>query len=117
LVLPAHDGPAVIVAVGLATLSLVIVLQDRLLYVPARVHAKQVVSAELRPWPSAQNFRGLVAEPMDDLRGAVMVFHGNPGRVGLRATYPHAQVPLAWRVIRRSSVVNWAGVIKDGNAA
>jgi len=107
----------VIVAVGLATLSLVIVLQDRLLYVPARVDVKQVVSAELRPWPSAQEFRGRVAEPMGGMHGAVMVFQGNPGRLGHRATYPHAQVPLGRRVIRRSSVVNWAGVIKDGNAA
>jgi hypothetical protein len=39
----------VIVSVGLATLSLVFVPQDRLLNVPARVGVTQVVTAEFGP--------------------------------------------------------------------
>ena len=36
-----------------------------------------VASAGLRAWPSAQDFRGLVAEPAGAVRGTAIVFHGN----------------------------------------
>jgi uncharacterized protein len=88
-----------IVAAGLAIVALVFLLQDRMLYFPARADVKQVVSVGLRPWPSAQEFRGLVAEPRGEVRGTVMVFHGNAGHVGHRAFYAQALVPLGWRVI------------------
>src|SRR5262249_37176034 len=52
-----------------------------------------------RPWPSAQEFRGLVAEPAAPARGTAIVFHGNAGHVGHRAFYANALTPLGLRVI------------------
>jgi pimeloyl-ACP methyl ester carboxylesterase len=58
-----------------------------------------VADARLRPWPSAQEFRGLVAEPAGPVRGTAIVFHGNAGHVGHRAFYARALTPLGLRVI------------------
>jgi pimeloyl-ACP methyl ester carboxylesterase len=73
--------------------------QDRLLYFPERAPLAQLATGELRPWPSAQNFRGLVAQPPGPARGTVIVFHGNAGHAGHRAFYAHSLVPLSWRVV------------------
>jgi len=88
-----------IAAVCLGFLGLVFVLQDRLLYFPARATVEQLGGAGLRPWPSAQDFRGLVAEPQGAVRGTAIVFHGNAGHAGHRAFYADALVPLGLRVI------------------
>jgi len=89
-----------IAAVGLGFLALVYVLQDRLLYFPARATVTEVVAGDrLRPWPSAEDFRGLVAEPSGDVRGTVIVFHGNAGHAGHRTFYVQALAPLGYRVI------------------
>jgi pimeloyl-ACP methyl ester carboxylesterase len=58
-----------------------------------------VAGAGLRPWPSAKDFRGLVAEPAGAVRGTAIVFHGNAGHAGHRAFYAQALTPLGWRVI------------------
>lgn len=73
--------------------------QDRLLYFPARATPAQMVSEGLRAWPSAHDFRGLVAEPAGEARGTVIVFHGNAGHAGHRGFYALALRPLGWRVI------------------
>jgi hypothetical protein len=88
-----------IAATCLGFLSLVYLWQDRLLYFPQRATVEEVVSAGLTPWPSAEEFRGLVAEPRGAVRGTAIVFHGNAGHVGHRAFYAQALVPLGFRVI------------------
>jgi pimeloyl-ACP methyl ester carboxylesterase len=88
-----------IAATGLGFLVLVYVFQDRLLYFPQRATVEEVAGAGLRPWPSAQDFRGLVAEPAGAVRGTAIVFHGNAGHAGHRAFYAQALTPLGWRVI------------------
>lgn len=88
-----------IVGLGLGLLALIYVWQDRLLYFPARATVEQLAGLGLRPWPSAQGFRGLVAEPQGIARGTVIVFHGNAGHAGHRAFYAQALAPLGFRVI------------------
>ena len=51
-----------IAATCLGLLALVYLWQDRLLYFLQRATVEEVVGAGLTPWPSAQDFRGLVAE-------------------------------------------------------
>ena len=88
-----------IAATCLGLLALVYLWQDRLLYFPQRATVEEVVSAGLTPWPSAEDFRGLVAEPRGAVRGTAIVFHGNAGHAGHRAYYAQALVPLGFRVI------------------
>ena len=75
--------------------------QDNLLYFPERASLVQMVSPGLAAWPSAADFRGLVAEPTGDgdERGTVIVFHGNAGHAGHRRFYADALTPLGLRVI------------------
>lgn len=82
-----------------ALLGALVLWQDRLLYFPQRANVAQVASGALQSWPSAQDFRGLVAEPAGPVRGTAIVFHGNAGHVGHRAFYAQALVPLGWRVV------------------
>ena len=88
-----------IAAIALGVLALIYVGQDRLLYFPARATVGQMAPPGLQPWPSAQAFRGLVAEPRGAVRGTVIVFHGNAGHAGHRAYYAQALTPLGFRVI------------------
>jgi pimeloyl-ACP methyl ester carboxylesterase len=88
-----------IAAVALGFLGLVYVLQDRLLYFPAQATVTELAADRLRPWPSARDFRGLVAEPPAGARGTVIVFHGNAGHAGQRAFYVQALAPLGYRVL------------------
>jgi len=74
-------------------------LQDRLLYFPETTTLADVVSRRLSAWPTAYEFRGLVAEPAIALRGSVIVFHGNAGHAGQREYYASALTPLGLRVI------------------
>ncbi len=86
-------------AAGLLMLVGIAMLQDHLLYFPAKATVAEMVSAGLRPWPSAQDFRGLVAEPGGTVRGTAIVFHGNAGHAGHRAFYAAMLAPLGLRVI------------------
>lgn len=88
-----------IAAACLVFLAAIYLWQDRLLYFPARTSVERVVGDGLRAWPSATDFRGLVAEPALAVRGTAIVFHGNAGHVGDRAFYAQALVPLGLRVI------------------
>lgn len=86
-------------AACIVLLGAIYLLQERMLYFPARTSVNQVAGGGLRAWPSAQDFRGLVAEPEGAARGTAIVFHGNAGHVGHRAFYADALVPLGLRVI------------------
>ena len=88
-----------IAGTGLGFLALVYVFQDRLLYFPQRATVEEVTGPGLRPWPSAQDFRGLAAEPAGAVRGTAIVFHGNAGHAGHRSFYADALTPLGWRGI------------------
>jgi pimeloyl-ACP methyl ester carboxylesterase len=88
-----------LLVVGLMVLAAIFLRQDRMLYFPAPATVAGVAGADLQPWPSAQDFRGLVAEPAGAVRGTAIVFHGNAGHVGDRAFYARALTPLGYRVI------------------
>jgi uncharacterized protein len=83
----------------LALLAAVAQFQDRLLYFPQKAAVADMVSGRLAAWPTAQDFRGLVAEPAGRVRGTAIVFHGNAGHAGHRAFYAQALNPLGLRVI------------------
>lgn len=74
-------------------------LQDQLLYFPQKASLSELVSERLRPWPSAEDFRGLIAEPGGAAQATAIVFHGNAGHAGHRAFYATALNPLGIRVI------------------
>lgn len=83
----------------LIMLAGIYMFQDHLLYFPAKASVAQMATAGLRAWPSAQDFRGLVAEPSGAVRGTAIVFHGNAGHAGHRALYAAALAPLGLRVV------------------
>ena len=74
-------------------------LQDRLLYFPARAQVADMLSPGLAAWPAEGDFRGLVAEPVGSVRGTAIVFHGNAGHAGHRGHYAAALTRLGLRVI------------------
>lgn len=88
-----------IAVVCLLFLAAIFLWQDRLLYFPTQVPVERIAEGRLRAWPSAQDFRGLIAEPAGDVRGTAIVFHGNAGHAGHRAFYVQALAPLGLRVI------------------
>jgi hypothetical protein len=88
--------------IGLACLIVLVaiaLLQDRMLYFPAKAAVADVTTGALRAWPSPQDFRGLVAEPAGPVRGTAIVFHGNAGHAGDRGYYAGALTRLGLRVI------------------
>lgn len=86
-------------AAAIALLGAIWLGQDKLLYFPAPATVESLASGGLRAWPSAQAFRGLVAEPAASARGTVVVFHGNAGHAGHRSGYAESLAPLGWRVL------------------
>src|SRR5262245_51025185 len=89
---PALAG--LILLTGLAAM-----IQNHLLYFPAKAAPEEMVSEGVRAWPTAKAFRGLVAEPAGPVRGTAIVFHGNAGHAGHRTYYAAALTPLGLRVI------------------
>jgi pimeloyl-ACP methyl ester carboxylesterase len=83
----------------LMVLAGIAMFQDRLLYFPAKAAVGDMVSGGLRAWPTAQGFRGLVAEPVGVVRATAIVFHGNAGHAGHREFYATALARLGLRVI------------------
>lgn len=91
---------ALLLLVVVAGLALITLLQHRLLYFPARASVAQMAAGGLVPWPSATDFRGLLAErTARPPRATVIVFHGNAGHAGHRSGYAGTLVPLGFRVI------------------
>ena len=83
----------------LALVALVFLAQRSLLYLPAGATLDEIARGGLQPWPSAADFRGLVAEPAAPARATAIVLHGNAGHAGHRDFYAAALAPLGWRVI------------------
>ncbi|MXN80017.1 alpha/beta fold hydrolase [Burkholderia sp. 4701] len=75
------------------------VVQDHLIYFPEKAAIGDIVSSALHAWPSPDDFRGLVAEPVESTRGTAIVFHGNAGHAGHRAYYAEALTRIGLRVI------------------
>ena len=84
---------------ALLFLGVIFLGQNHLLYFPSKATPEQLKVNGLRPWPSAEDFRGLIAEPNGAPRGTAIVFHGNAGHAGDRAFYAQALVPLGFRVV------------------
>lgn len=92
----------------IVALSLVLVIagvamsQEGLLYFPEKAPLAELARfvPGARPWPSADDFRGLVVEPAArPAQGTLLVFHGNAGHAGHRAPYAEALAPRGWRVL------------------
>ena len=77
----------------------VAIVQDRVIYFPEKTAIDDIVSGGLRAWPTAESFRGLVAEPAGTARGTVIVFHGNAGHAGHRSYYAAVLTRMGLRVI------------------
>jgi alpha-beta hydrolase superfamily lysophospholipase len=80
-------------------LGVMTMFQDRLLYFPQRATVDAMATPTLSPWPSAQNFHGLIAEPVGAARATAIVLHGNAGHAGQREHYVAAVASLGVRVI------------------
>jgi pimeloyl-ACP methyl ester carboxylesterase len=74
-------------------------MQDRLLYFPARANVADATSGGLQAWPDVQGFRGLLAPGPTALRGTAIVFHGNAGHAGQRGHLAAALTNSGLRVI------------------
>ncbi|WP_088329152.1 alpha/beta fold hydrolase [Lacimicrobium sp. SS2-24] len=74
--------------------------QHRLLYLPEPSEAPDVVleRTALTPWP-ASAFVGYLSPTPDDVKGTVLVFHGNAGAAWHRSHYSDALYRLGYRVL------------------
>ncbi len=79
--------------------------QNSLLYHPDNYSlvqlTQQLKASPVKPWPAAdESYRGLIASPhTTDLRGTIVVFHGNAGSAYDRMYYVRALGPLGYRVL------------------
>ena len=75
--------------------------QDKLVYFPEQAGLGEILEPGLTAWPSAADFRGLIAEPAAAIavRGTAIVFHGNAGHAGHRRYYADALTAHGLRVI------------------
>lgn len=78
-------------------------LQDDFIYFPEKLSQAAILAdarqQELAPWPSEENFRGVMHEPSVSVRGTVVLFHGNAGHAGQRNWYAGQLGALGLRVI------------------
>lgn len=82
----------------------VVMSQERLLYFPQAASVAELTAdpgpVRALAWPSAADFRGLLAEPvLAPARGTVLLFHGNAGHAGHRLFYAEILNALGLRVI------------------
>lgn len=75
------------------------IFQDRFIYFPEKAAIDSLTGGGLRAWPTAETFRGLVAEPAGGARGTAIIFHGNAGHAGHRSPYATVLTRLGLRVI------------------
>lgn len=77
---------------------LVFLMQRKLLYFPAPGPA--VSHTGLSMWPDQASFQGWLSSPVNpDIKGTVIVFHGNAGAASDRYYFAEALNPLGYRVI------------------
>lgn len=77
-------------------------LQNQLLYFPQKATVEEMTAGGMRAWPTAQEFRGLVADAAEAAgaaRGTAIVFHGNAGHAAHREFYAAILNRLGLRVI------------------
>jgi len=82
----------------------VFMFQRKMLYFPARFTQAQqehlLTDLNLKPWPSINDLHGLMSTiPPADVKGTVLVFHGNAGAALHRIYYIEALQHLGYRVI------------------
>jgi alpha-beta hydrolase superfamily lysophospholipase len=92
-----------LVLVLIPVLTLMYFFQDRLLYLPTKYPlaflSSQAPRHHLRLWPSPVDYRGLLAEPGQGIRGTVLVTHGNAGSALDRTFYVPPLLSRGYRVI------------------
>lgn len=91
------------VIIYVALLFLVFVMQRQLLYFPSKLSPPRelVLASGLSFWPAeGDSYRGLIStDRIDDVRGTVIVFHGNAGTAVDRSYYVRALEPMGYRVL------------------
>ncbi|MGI9284445.1 MAG: alpha/beta hydrolase [Pseudomonadales bacterium] len=91
------------IVAGYGVLVLVaFLLQRQLLYYPEpnAPTADHLQNLGLRFWPTADSFRGFVANgALEHSNGTVVVFHGNAGAAWQRGYYVDALQPLGYQVV------------------
>lgn len=86
----------------LATVTLMFLMQRRLIYFPnLNTPSDEALAQEsLRFWPHRGNYRALVSvEPPREPTGTVIVFHGNNSLAAQRGFYTRALERLGYRVV------------------
>ncbi|MEM7207510.1 MAG: alpha/beta hydrolase [Pseudomonadota bacterium] len=80
------------------------VFQRNLIYLPTRgeISDRTLSINGLTHWPAKNNYRGYLAHPnnnTNNVRGTVIVFHGNAGNASDRRYYSDALTALGYRVL------------------
>lgn len=93
-----------ILLIYLMLLLIVFLFQRKMIYFPDTYsledQQQQADQSNLKPWPSINDYRGLVAKTANTTnKGTVIVFHGNAGSAIDRAYYLDALENLGYRVI------------------
>lgn len=88
----------------LLLLLVVFLLQRKMIYFPAQYSLEEqqqlANQASLKLWPSADDYRGLIAKTANTTsKGTVVVFHGNAGSATDRTYYLDALEKQGYRVI------------------
>jgi len=82
--------------------AIVFIFQRKLLYLPYQYQLSEqsAIAEGLVYWPSYEAFQGFISETEPhDVKGTVIVFHGNAGAAYHRSFYAKALVPHNMRVI------------------
>ena len=89
--------------IGYVTLCVIaFIFQRQLLYLPShfQLSEERVLEEGLRYWPSFEDYRGFIgSQESADVKGTVIVFHGNAGAAYHRDYYFKALSHLGLRVI------------------
>ena len=91
-----------VAVVYIALLLLVYFSQTRLLYLPDqyRPSPERVAGHNMQHWPeSGSYYRGLLASPVNQAKGTIIVFHGNAGSAWDRRFYVKPLIESGYRVI------------------
>lgn len=95
--------PVAVVVAALLFLGSLYLFQDDLIYFPDNPpRARLLADAqrdELSPWPSANDYRGLLRQADGPVRATLLLFHGNAGHAGHRVGYADELSRLGLRVI------------------
>lgn len=94
---------ALVAGIGYLVVCAVLYMAQRhMLYFPdsTRLSPAQASEMRLRHWPSVERFHGFVAQQeSQDVRGTVIIFHGNAGAALHRLFYVNALIRQHFRVL------------------